>query len=60
MGIFYPSSAQTLHNQVGDNMVAQNWGQDPRLWLKVQDMVSVGSGVLFKWFLHNSAGTIQF
>ena len=53
MVLFCPS-AQTLHGQVGDSMVTIDWGEDPRVWLKVQDTVSGGRGVLFASFLHYS------
>lgn len=58
MVLFCPS-AQTLHGQVGDSMVTIDWGEDPRVWLKVQDTVSGGRGVLFASFLHYSVETIQ-
>ena len=42
-----------------DSMVTIDWGEDPRVWLKVQDTVSGGRGVLFASFLHYSVETIQ-
>lgn len=60
MGIFYSSSAQTLHSQVGDKWWPRIGDRTPGYGLRVQDIVSVGSGGLFKSFLHNSAATIQF